>query len=221
MSNYNHLIGVKGEAWNQNGGIALAVPPVGIPNSIPFVIHAVREDNGQTWCEVQSGTLGLRIAPKICQNYPRLADCVVRAHQHYDEFPKYGSGIAGRLTLPPHPHPDAEDFFFSRLTTKNGVEIVLIDKAEGEVQLGGRVQIGMTRINPRSHSGGDTVLHGTLEPTPEQETLLNQLLENADGNSFVFAPSGRKGGFKEVRRNDPCPCGSGKKFKKCCKRQFE
>ncbi len=22
--------------------------------------------------------------------------------------------------------------------------------------------------------------------------------------------------FKHVGRNDPCPCGSGKKFKKCC-----
>ena len=21
---------------------------------------------------------------------------------------------------------------------------------------------------------------------------------------------------KEIRRNDPCPCGSGKKYKKCC-----
>jgi len=22
--------------------------------------------------------------------------------------------------------------------------------------------------------------------------------------------------FRDVGRNDPCPCGSGKKFKKCC-----
>ena len=25
-------------------------------------------------------------------------------------------------------------------------------------------------------------------------------------------------GLKEVGRNDPCPCGSGKKYKKCCGR---
>jgi hypothetical protein len=24
---------------------------------------------------------------------------------------------------------------------------------------------------------------------------------------------------REVNRNDPCPCGSGKKYKKCCMRQ--
>jgi preprotein translocase subunit SecA len=28
-----------------------------------------------------------------------------------------------------------------------------------------------------------------------------------------------KVGFEEVGRNDPCPCGSGKKFKKCCMRK--
>ena len=26
----------------------------------------------------------------------------------------------------------------------------------------------------------------------------------------------RKRAFKKTGRNDPCPCGSGKKFKKCC-----
>lgn len=26
---------------------------------------------------------------------------------------------------------------------------------------------------------------------------------------------------KEVGRNDPCPCGSGKKYKKCCGKQGE
>ena len=25
-------------------------------------------------------------------------------------------------------------------------------------------------------------------------------------------------GVKEIGRNDPCPCGSGKKYKKCCGR---
>ena len=26
--------------------------------------------------------------------------------------------------------------------------------------------------------------------------------------------------MKKVGRNDPCPCGSGKKFKKCCERKY-
>jgi hypothetical protein len=27
--------------------------------------------------------------------------------------------------------------------------------------------------------------------------------------------------IKKVGRNDPCPCGSGKKFKKCCYEKYE
>ena len=30
------------------------------------------------------------------------------------------------------------------------------------------------------------------------------------------APEAAPSGFEGVGRNDPCPCGSGKKFKKCC-----
>ncbi|WP_236632519.1 SEC-C metal-binding domain-containing protein [Novosphingobium meiothermophilum] len=39
-----------------------------------------------------------------------------------------------------------------------------------------------------------------------------------NGNRDIAQPSpSRRGadGFK-IGRNDPCPCGSGKKFKKCC-----
>lgn len=32
----------------------------------------------------------------------------------------------------------------------------------------------------------------------------------------VFAPSPARRGESRVGRNDPCPCGSGKKYKKCC-----
>jgi len=34
--------------------------------------------------------------------------------------------------------------------------------------------------------------------------------------SFADAPQSSVDPFKGVGRNDPCPCGSGKKFKKCC-----
>ena len=34
--------------------------------------------------------------------------------------------------------------------------------------------------------------------------------------TFADAPQSSVDPFKGVGRNDPCPCGSGKKFKKCC-----
>jgi len=39
------------------------------------------------------------------------------------------------------------------------------------------------------------------------------MIEDGDGpdlNTPVVNP------FRDVGRNDPCPCGSGKKYKKCC-----
>ena len=36
-----------------------------------------------------------------------------------------------------------------------------------------------------------------------------------EGNLGVHAPESRRSNPK-VGRNDPCPCGSGEKYKKCC-----
>lgn len=59
----------------------------------------------------------------------------------------------------------------------------------------------------------------TVGITPEQLLKLkrakaNQLRTNAGGDAP--APIQKK---KEVGRNDPCPCGSGKKYKNCCGRK--
>jgi uncharacterized protein len=43
--------------------------------------------------------------------------------------------------------------------------------------------------------------------------LANQN-QNDERNSMVKTPSINK--LRDIGRNDPCPCGSGKKFKKCC-----
>ncbi|MBM3335726.1 SEC-C domain-containing protein [Candidatus Sumerlaeota bacterium] len=52
---------------------------------------------------------------------------------------------------------------------------------------------------------------GLEDDKPEDISDLERLL-----NSPAAAGSGRK-----VGRNDPCPCGSGKKYKKCCGRLAE
>jgi uncharacterized protein len=61
-------------------------------------------------------------------------------------------------------------------------------------------------------------------PTPEESLLAAQEeLPLAIQNLFEASPHGveRRGAAlqepeKKVGRNDPCPCGSGKKYKKCC-----
>ena len=36
------------------------------------------------------------------------------------------------------------------------------------------------------------------------------------GSTVVYLKNGTKRTFEFAGRNDPCPCGSSKKFKKCC-----
>lgn len=46
---------------------------------------------------------------------------------------------------------------------------------------------------------------------------------NADEITTMYMPDGIAGetvaGKKRIYPNDPCPCGSGKKYKKCCGRK--
>ncbi|MBV8142374.1 MAG: SEC-C domain-containing protein, partial [Verrucomicrobia bacterium] len=58
-------------------------------------------------------------------------------------------------------------------------------------------------------------------PMPRRENLGSIRDDRADKNGSeleLVIPSARREAPK-VGRNDPCPCGSGKKFKNCCGRQ--
>jgi uncharacterized protein YecA (UPF0149 family) len=50
----------------------------------------------------------------------------------------------------------------------------------------------------------DTILKVSLQSTPQ----------NAINNTAISSSGAPRSGIK-VGRNDPCPCGSGKKYKKC------
>ncbi len=63
---------------------------------------------------------------------------------------------------------------------------------------------------------GDTVdeLSGWYCFTEQYNEDQERWRQQADTNSILSQPY--ENPFKGVGRNDPCPCGSGKKFKKCC-----
>jgi len=61
-----------------------------------------------------------------------------------------------------------------------------------------------------------------ITPLPELSQLLSQIdlmisevAQSADEN-MLGGKAQSVNPFKQVGRNDPCPCGSGKKFKRCC-----
>ncbi|OGC43741.1 hypothetical protein A2400_02375 [candidate division WS6 bacterium RIFOXYB1_FULL_33_14] len=51
-------------------------------------------------------------------------------------------------------------------------------------------------------------------PIQTQKEEVKSLIDNRPGQ--VSKQSTVKRSSKKVGRNDPCPCGSGKKYKKCC-----
>jgi len=66
----------------------------------------------------------------------------------------------------------------------------------------------------RPAAGGRSMGRGVLAGMrPVEETDVRQLRTNRDGATARAATATAE---KTVGRNDPCPCGSGKKYKKCC-----
>ena len=49
---------------------------------------------------------------------------------------------------------------------------------------------------------------------PEREQVAKPDAPNAGAGDGSFTEQARS---KKIGDNDPCPCGSGKKYKKCCK----
>ena len=50
---------------------------------------------------------------------------------------------------------------------------------------------------------------------PKREQVAKPMAENAGSDGTVKKQPVRK---QKIGRNDPCPCGSGKKYKNCCGR---
>jgi preprotein translocase subunit SecA len=53
-------------------------------------------------------------------------------------------------------------------------------------------------------------------PVPEWHESRGGDLEGAGARPAPARPELRAADGQKVGRNDPCPCGSGKKYKKCC-----
>jgi len=56
------------------------------------------------------------------------------------------------------------------------------------------------------------------EKMQEKKRERAKLIESDDDAPIPDAPVEQIHADKEPGRNDPCPCGSGKKYKKCCGR---
>jgi SEC-C motif len=75
-------------------------------------------------------------------------------------------------------------------------------------------------IPPRPGSDAGQLAHAPGGPSPRREQLGSAHGEQTEKNGEeleLVIPAARREAPK-VGRNDPCPCGSGKKYKNCCGR---
>jgi hypothetical protein len=86
-------------------------------------------------------------------------------------------------------------------------ESIVGDYEDAEIELGLKKQ----RQHPRKPKKL-TQLGDTLRALTEGSRMVDAIMENENGSErppVYLSP-------KKTGRNDPCPCGSGKKYKKCC-----
>lgn len=78
------------------------------------------------------------------------------------------------------------------------------------------------RVTPQTQPSAEMeakrkmAMKGAEEPKgdfkEEAKEIKNETLRQGSGHELKI----KKGSNGKVGRNDPCPCGSGKKYKKCC-----
>jgi len=67
------------------------------------------------------------------------------------------------------------------------------------------------------HDVAQTIFHvGIKQEAPQR--VQSAMAQVADGRATGASKQRQKVAGKKIGRNDPCPCGSGKKYKHCCGR---
>ncbi len=91
------------------------------------------------------------------------------------------------------------------------------------------MSLGWTRLEVHAHEPGQTPEQAFVEfsayyvdgDSPEMVLQERSEFKRIDGEWFYSklvrsGPAPKRGTGPKAGRNDPCPCGSGKKYKQCC-----
>ncbi|WP_340159935.1 YchJ family protein [uncultured Hoeflea sp.] len=106
-----------------------------------------------------------------------------------------------------------------------GPAAIAFDRAEAELQQLGTQWLGLDV--DRTSKGRERDSQGTVSFTAryrhngaEQQMVETSEFRRIDGRWFYYdrmpAVAAARAGTSRTGRNDPCPCGSGRKYKKCC-----
>ena len=165
----------------------------------------------------QSKTLMIIEAPYNGQRLP-VGEVVSRSNnpERITDWLRLGFCYHQTLSRPHHALGYAER---ALILEPNAVEAVL-QKADA-MAMQGDIEEAFQLLDKTLESKEHWRFFLTDVVTPAQFTaqfarLYNELLGRLDRRDRASVHASFLGTSKKVGRNDPCPCGSGKKYKKCC-----
>jgi hypothetical protein len=106
----------------------------------------------------------------------------------------------------------------ARVFTKGWVDpsVASLEDFYADLQLARRDPDGMAAFVEAGIGPFESAIE-VLEGEPKSEAAQSNPVKSAGRPGAVaYYDAPLKNPFRDVGRNDPCPCGSGKKFKKCC-----
>ena len=92
--------------------------------------------------------------------------------------------------------------------------MAMLDSVKEET-VGFLFNVDVTLEEPLAVQSGEGPVLSDTGFIPVQPTQLQYVGPNEDGNAAQTVKAASENPYATVGRNDECPCGSGKKFKKC------
>lgn len=137
----------------------------------------------------------------------------------YDWEERQPPSIAMRDFLDAHVPDARDDYFFADKVVEELINELRWGMVKGSVQAcfdilaNNDFEPDESQINPLV--GLWTNMCNGLPNWPNNGWAPNELMQRTSRRPVFFNPDGS---IMKVGRNDPCPCGSGKKYKRCCGR---
>jgi hypothetical protein len=115
-------------------------------------------------------------------------------------------------------------FIFERevsRSSKPGEHLMLRMLVVGDMAVSGSIGLSMhdallTGIRNEQAAGNLPSMEELAQPGPQQDEFFGSTIASIMNLRSRLVPQPASRRDAKVGRNDPCPCGSGKKFKKCC-----
>jgi uncharacterized protein len=194
--------GLAGVSFAHGLMTAVAVGPEAIPNSEWL---SVIDDSLSGTLEGDENAL---FALAMTVQYKKIADSLTKSEPDYEPF--FWDDADGRVVS-----RDWAQGFFAGIRLREKSWSSLMDGEDKSVSAMLKVLLQPEELYAKAAEAGidaDALFTKTQNDAPG----LVQYIYRRWGERNPFQPVAAPLAGAKVGRNDPCPCGSGKKYKKCC-----